>query len=186
MTLVLRPSAPRGAVEESDRPREDEPVVFDDLYAAEYPAMMALGYNLTGNHAEAEDLVQEAFLRAHQRWSSVAAYDRPGAWIRRVVVNLATSRSRRIKSSARTMLRVQSQRGSGMEALSASTVEFWSAVRTLPRRQAQVVALYYEADRPVSEVAEILGCAEGTVRAHLHAARRTLASRLSEDEGDAL
>lgn len=88
-----------------------------------------------------------------------------------------------MKSGALTMLRLQGRRGSEMEGLTASTVEFWSAVRTLPRRQAQAVALYYEADRPVSEVAEILGCAEGTVRAHLHAARRTLARRLGEDEG---
>ncbi len=186
MTLVLGPSAPRGAVEEIDRAAEHEPVAFEVFYACQYRAMLALGYQLTGNDSEAEDLAQEAFLRAHQRWSSVAAYDRPGAWVRRVVVNLATSRSRRIKSSAQTLLRLHGQRASTVEALSASTVEFWSAVRTLPRRQAQVVALYYEADRPVSEVAEILGCAEGTVRAHLHAARRTLANRLAEDEGGGL
>jgi RNA polymerase sigma-70 factor, ECF subfamily len=173
-------------VEETDRPGEEKPVAFEDFYAAEYPAMLALGYKLTGNDAEAEDLVQEAFFRAHQRWSTVAGYDRPGAWMRRVVVNLATSRSRRIKSSALTMLRLRRQPATSGVTLSHPTLEFWHVVRTLPRRQAQVVALYYEADRPVSDVAAILGCAEGTVRAHLHAARRTLADRLAEDEGGRL
>jgi RNA polymerase sigma-70 factor (ECF subfamily) len=186
MRLGAASKAARGAVEETEPPHEHEPVTFDDLYAAEYRAMVALGYTLTGSANEAEDLAQEAFLRLHERWSSVASYDRPGAWLRRVVVNLATSRARRIRTSARAILRLQRQRDYTAEALSPSAVEFWGAVRSLPRRQAQVVALYYEADRPVSDVAAILGCAEGTVRAHLHAARRTLASRLADDEGDEL
>jgi RNA polymerase sigma-70 factor (ECF subfamily) len=173
-------------VDETSRSDRREPVAFEDFYAAEYPAMVALGYKLTGNASEAEDLVQEAFVRAHQRWSTVAGYDRPGAWMRRIVVNLATSRSRRVKSSALAILRLRQQRAATGLPLSASTVEFWQMVRMLPRRQAQVVALYYEADRPVSDVAAILGCAEGTVRAHLHAARRTLADRLAEDEGGRL
>ena len=174
----------RGAVEADPRHHRDA-VAFDDLYEAECQAMLALAYKLTGSHPEAEDLVQDAFLRLHQQWSSVASYDRPGAWVRRVVVNLATSRSRRLRTRARAVAPFQRQPDHTTESLSASTLEFWRAVRSLPRRQAQVVALYYEADHPVSEVAQILGCAEGTVRAHLHAARQALAARLGEDDGGA-
>jgi RNA polymerase sigma-70 factor (ECF subfamily) len=55
----------------------------------------------------------------------------------------------------------------------------WRAVRALPHRQAQVVALYYVDDQPVVEIAAILGCAEGTVKAQLHKARQSLARELA-------
>ena len=59
--------------------------------------------------------------------------------------------------------------------------EFWDAVRALPPRQAQAIALYYLEDRPVSDIAEILGCAPDTVKVHLHRGRRTLADTLVSD-----
>jgi RNA polymerase sigma-70 factor (ECF subfamily) len=59
--------------------------------------------------------------------------------------------------------------------------DFWRAVRALPHRQAQCVALHYLEDRAVDEIAAVLGIAAPTVRVHLHIARRTLAERLGED-----
>jgi RNA polymerase sigma-70 factor, ECF subfamily len=56
----------------------------------------------------------------------------------------------------------------------------WRAVRALPRRQAQVIALRYVADASVAEIAETLGLAEGTVKAQLHRGRQALAARLGE------
>jgi RNA polymerase sigma-70 factor (ECF subfamily) len=56
--------------------------------------------------------------------------------------------------------------------------EFWDAVRALPARQAQAIALHYLEDRPVAEIAEILGCAPATVKVHLHRGRRALADTL--------
>ena len=58
--------------------------------------------------------------------------------------------------------------------------DFWRAVRELPRRQAQCVALRYLEDRSFDEIAAVLGIAAPTVRVHLHAARSTLAIRLGE------
>jgi RNA polymerase sigma-70 factor (ECF subfamily) len=69
-----------------------------------------------------------------------------------------------------------------MPELSADDAEFWAAVRSLPRRQAQVIALRYLDDRPVAEIAEILGTAEGTVKKHLHEGRQTVISRLRLEE----
>ncbi len=57
--------------------------------------------------------------------------------------------------------------------------EFWEAVRALPARQAQAIALHYLEDRPVAEIAEILGCAPATVKVHLHRGRRALADTLA-------
>jgi len=56
-------------------------------------------------------------------------------------------------------------------------------MRNLPRRQAQTVALFYLEDRSTEEIAAILGCAESTVRVHLHRARSTLARDLGVQGG---
>jgi RNA polymerase sigma-70 factor, ECF subfamily len=54
-------------------------------------------------------------------------------------------------------------------------------VRRLPARQAEAVALFYVEDLPVRQVAEVMGCAEGTAKALLHQARRRLAEQLGAD-----
>lgn len=59
--------------------------------------------------------------------------------------------------------------------------DFWAAVRSLPRRQAAVIALHYYEDLPVADIAAVLGIAEGTVKAHLHKGRESLARRLGAD-----
>jgi RNA polymerase sigma-70 factor, ECF subfamily len=70
-------------------------------------------------------------------------------------------------------------RGPVVAELPEQDAQVWRAVRALPRRQAQVVALHYAADVPVTEIAQILGLAEGTVKAHFHRARQALAARLA-------
>ena len=157
---------------------------FERLYSAEYASLVVMAFKLTGSRTIAEELVQEGFLRAYQRWDRIGGYDRPGAWVRRVVLNLATSRSRRLARRVVALRRVGAQRGSEALDLSTDTLEFWALVRGLSTRQAQVVVLYYEADRSIEEVAAILGCGEGTVRAHLHRARQALASRLRDLNGE--
>ena len=158
---------------------------FEDFYAREFKQVVALAYVLSGSRTAAEDLAQEAFLAAHRRWNEVGKLARRDAWVRRVVANLSASRFRRRFVEARALARVAAGSASVLPELSADDVEFWWAVRSLPRRQAQVVALHYLENRPVAEIAEILGTAEGTVKKHLHDGRRTLARRLAveEDEG---
>jgi RNA polymerase sigma-70 factor (ECF subfamily) len=75
--------------------------------------------------------------------------------------------------------------GEPIAELQEPDLEFWAAVRALPTRQRQMLALYYLGDCPVGEIALTLGCAEGTVRATLHKGRQGLAKRLrlSLEEG---
>ena len=170
------------SAQDSELPTVD----FDDVFAAEHRALIGLALSLTGSVGAAEDLTQEAFLRLHQQWSRIATYDRPGIWLRRVLLNLATSRARRLGTEARAIVRLGRERGPEPLSLSAESAEFWAAVRALPRRQAQILALYYAEDRAVSEIAEVLGLAAGTVRAHLHQGRQTLRRGLKtydEQEG---
>jgi RNA polymerase sigma-70 factor, ECF subfamily len=99
--------------------------------------------------------------------------------VRRVAANLATSTVRRRLIEARALARFWAQREPSLVELPASQADFWRAVRSLPRRQAEVVALHYLEDLPVLEVARVLGRAEGTVKAQLHTGRETLARRLA-------
>lgn len=157
---------------------------FDDLYASEYAPTLRVVYALCGAWPVAEEVCQEAFLRALQRWPEVAAMERPDAWLRRVACNLATSRMRRVAIEARALMRLARRAPEhAAPPLPETSERFWALVRTLPARQAAVVALHYADDRAVAEVAEILGVAEGTVKAHLHAARRRLSALLAADEG---
>src|SRR4029453_3198530 len=66
------------------------------LYEHEYRPLLRIAYGLTGSQSEAEELVQEAFVRCYQRWAKVEGYDNPGAWLRRVLLNLAASRGPRL------------------------------------------------------------------------------------------
>lgn len=127
----------------------------------------------------AEDLVQDTFIEAHRRWGVVSGYDNPEAWLRRVLVNKATSRGRRLMTEAKLLTRLRSRRVDDPEIPEPSD-EVWEAVRSLPRRQAQAVALQYWDDRPIAEIAAILGCGEETVKTHLARARAALAQRLDE------
>lgn len=81
-------------------------------------------------------------------------------------------------AKAEALARLVAGRGPAVAELPERDAEVWRAVRALPRRQAQVVALRYVADASVAEIARTLDLAEGTVKAQLHRARRSLAVRL--------
>ena len=153
---------------------------FEDFYAREYPAVVGLAYALSGSRSGAEDLAQEAFFAAYRNWSRISGYEDPGAWVRRVVANRSVSAFRRRIAEARALARLALGERTALPDLGAGDAEFWRAVRALPRRQAQVIALFYLEDRPVAEVAEVLDITPGTVKRHLHNGRLTLARRLQE------
>jgi RNA polymerase sigma-70 factor (sigma-E family) len=150
---------------------------LDALYRREYRSVVALAYGLSGSRSGAEELAQEAFLEAHRAWDRISTYDDPAAWVRRVVVNRSVSQVRRRVAEARALTRVMGRRELPA-ALPDSDAEFWRAVRRLPRRQAQAVALHYLDDLSVADVAAILEISPDTVKVHLHRGRRALADTL--------
>jgi RNA polymerase sigma-70 factor (ECF subfamily) len=156
-----------GAPEPVVRLRAVEP--FDVFYRRELPAVLALARALCGA-ATAEDVAQEAMLAAYRHWGRVSVMDRPDAWVRRVTVNIATSRLRRRGSETRALLRL-SARPVVVVELPERDEAFWAAVRRLPRRQAQVVSLHYVEDLGVTATAELLGVSAGAVKQYLFRAR---------------
>src|SRR5688572_4165859 len=148
---------------------------FEAFFREEYPRLVVLLVAVTGSRPVAEELAQEALLRAHVRWDRIVRYERPGAWVRRVALNLASHHRRRRRCDQRAVDRMGRQRAQEPYAYDVDGDDFWALVRRLPRRQAAAVALHHLEDRPVAEVALILGCAEGTAKAHLHRGRAALA-----------
>jgi RNA polymerase sigma factor (sigma-70 family) len=157
---------------------------FEEFYEREFRSVVGLAYALSGSRSGAEDIAQEAFLVAHRDWDRVGTYARPEVWVRRVVANLSVSVFRRKLVEAKMLARMALGYTPALPELSADDAEFWRSVRSLPRRQAQVITLHYFEDLPVGEVAEILGTAEGTVKKHLYDGRQALARRLELEEDD--
>ena len=153
-----------------------EPGGFEAFYLREYHAVVQLAYALSGSRLAAEDLAQEAFLGAFRDWERI---HHPSAWVRKVVVRRAGRTAHRWLLEAGALARLLAGRGPAVAELPEKDAEVWRAVRALPRRQAQVIALRYVADASVAEIAQVLGLAEGTVKAQLHRARHALAGRLA-------
>jgi RNA polymerase sigma-70 factor (ECF subfamily) len=157
---------------------------YEAFFRDEYPRLVTLLVAVTGSRPVAEELAQEALLRAHVRWSRIVRYERPGAWVRRVALNLASHHRNRRRTEQRAVDRLGRQPAEPYAYADATTGghDFWALVRRLPPRQAAAVALHHLEDRPVAEVALILGCAEGTAKAHLHKGRAALARMLDIPE----
>jgi RNA polymerase sigma-70 factor (ECF subfamily) len=179
MTAQPRPAAPQPSL--TDDPSPLRPVRalpdFDHFYRREYRAVVGLAYALSGSRIAAEDLAQDAFVAAHRSWDRVGRYEKPEAWVRRVVSNLSVSLFRTKVREGRALARLK-PRSEYLPQLPSDDHHFWRAVRSLPRRQAQAIALHYLEDRSVADIAGILGCSESTVKVHLHKGRETLSRRL--------
>lgn len=153
---------------------------YDAFFRVEYPRLVAIGTALCGDRELARDLAQETLLRAFREWPTIGALERPGAWCRRVLVNLSIDRGRRAGREQRALDRIGSSPAMpGPPSGVAEAAQFWAAVRQLPERQRVAVVLHYVEDQPLAVIGDVLGIATGTVKASLHSARRTLATALS-------
>lgn len=151
---------------------------FEEFYGAAAMRIVRHCYALTGNFADAQDIAQEAFARAWQRWASVSDCDSAEAWVRHVATNLATSRRRRdrtARAAAPELIRQQH-----VPEISPNTVAVVTGLRRLPEQQRLVLVLHYLGDLPVDQIAAELGCPVGSVKAWLSRGRAALAAALTE------
>lgn len=150
------------------------------VYQASYQRLVVQLYGITGDLQEAQDVVQEAFVRALSRNGRLAAMDNPESWLRTVAVNEARSRWRRRQVLDRLLLGRAVSQPVPVPGMSEDHVALVTALRELPRAQREAVVLHYLADLPVEEIATGLGVAAGTVKSRLHRARARLAVLLDE------
>jgi RNA polymerase sigma-70 factor (sigma-E family) len=130
---------------------------------------------LTGDRGLAEDLVQDALVKAFLRWDGRVAIERPEAYVRRTIVNDFVSWRRRRSSSEIVGPVPDRSEGDLTEGL-AERDRVWQVLSQLPRRQRVVLVLRYYEALPDRDIADLLGCAEGTVRSLAARAFSTLRS----------
>ncbi len=149
---------------------------FDAFYRGTAQRLVRYAYGLTGDAAEAQDLTQEAYARAWQRWGRVRTYDQPEAWLRVVVTRLATDRWRRLIVRG-AFARMQSP-PEPVPPPSENTVLIVGALRTLPLVQRRALVLHYLLDRSVADIAGELDTNVNTVKSWLSRGRAGLAAAL--------
>ena len=148
-----------------------EDLEFREFFAVQFARLRRLGFWLTGDWGQAEELAQEALVRTYRRWRWVRRYDRPEDYARKVLLNRHRSLLRRALVEARYRYRDHPTEGSGDEHRE-DAIMLWAATRRLPLRQQAVLVLRYYEDLSEAEIARVLGIPAGTVKT---LARRGLA-----------
>ena len=152
---------------------------YDELFARSGDRLVRQVYAMTGDLTEAQDVVQEAFVRAWQHWRTVRAHPDPEAWVRTTARRLAVSRWRRLRNSRVAWDRVGPP--PDVPAVGPQTVALVAALRQLPEAQRTALVLHHLADLPVEQVARETGSPVGTVKARLSRGRTALAALLADE-----
>jgi RNA polymerase sigma-70 factor (ECF subfamily) len=133
---------------------------FEEVYLQSFARLVGQLALVTGDVESASDAVQEAMYKAWVRWSKVGSYEDPVGWIRRVALNEATSRWRKVRRLipvGEADLPADSDR---LEMVPES-LDLLAALRRLPIRQRQALVLFYLADLPIKDVAREMSIREG-------------------------
>jgi RNA polymerase sigma-70 factor (sigma-E family) len=170
----------------SERPRSAAPAPagrLEELYARHVPATIGFAYLLTGDHAEAEDLVQEAFIRVVGRLRHLRVPDAFDAYLKRAVVNLHTSRLRHLRVERAYVEREGPRAAAAVEAHDiAQRDEVWRALDRLPPRQRAAIVLRYYQDLSERDTADLLHCSVAAVKSLMARAMETLRADIRGDD----
>jgi RNA polymerase sigma factor (sigma-70 family) len=155
---------------------------FSWFFRLEYPRVVRTVFLVLNDHGRAEEIAQEAFIQLLVHWTKVSGYEQPGAWVRRVAIRMAGRAGRRERM--RGLLEGRFRPVVSAPPPDEPDDEVVRAVRALPPSQRAAVVWFYFEDRPISEIADFLGCSPVTARVHLHKARQALAALLGEEVDD--
>jgi RNA polymerase sigma-70 factor (ECF subfamily) len=153
---------------------------FTAFFQGAYPRIVGQLRLLTGDLASAEDVAQEAFVRAASRWRQLARYDQPEAWVRRTAFRLAIDLARRSRRHRGLVARLGARREPDAE-LHPQDRAVIEALRRLPLPLREVLVLHHCLDLPVEEVAAQTGVNPSTVKSRLSRGRERLAALLDPD-----
>jgi len=155
--------------------REDE---FAAFMAARQPRLLRTAYLLSGNRADAEDLVATALAKAWLAWDRVSTRESPDAYVRRILVNEHHSLWRRSFKRREHSTDEVPDRGTESPDYDDRDRVLWDFVGTLPRKQRAVVVLRYYEELSEAETAEVLGVSIGTVKSQASRALAALRQRV--------
>jgi RNA polymerase sigma-70 factor (ECF subfamily) len=151
---------------------------FDEFYRSTALRVLRYAYAVTGDHADAQDLVQEAFARAWRQWRHLTEHPAPEAWVRLVISRLAADRWRRLRVRRAALHR--SGREEYVQPPNEDLMLLVAALRRLPHTYRQALALHYLFDLSVEDIARETGAAPGTVKSWLSRGRSRLATLLPD------
>jgi RNA polymerase sigma-70 factor (sigma-E family) len=154
-------------------------VEFDEFVATRLEPLLRFSAALTADRQLAEDVVQEVLARAHSHWRRIGDLEHPEAYVRRMIVNEFTSWRRKW---ARIVPRPDTELDTPVDDGSARWLQarvLLDEIAQLPPKQRAVIALRYYEDLSDPEIAELMGCAETTVRGYAFRAMRTLRIELT-------
>ena len=151
---------------------------FDEFYTTSFRRLVGQIYAMCGNLAEAQDCVQEAFIRAWDQRRRLDVDQSPEAWVRTVAYRLAVSRWRRAQRALRPHDRSQSV--PRPDEPDVSRVALARALQQLPPDQRRAVVLHHLCDLSVTDIAAETGAPAGTVKARLSRGRAALAVLLAD------
>ena len=160
------------------RAREGDLRAFEDLVRLYQADVWRFAYHLTGNRATAEDVTQEAFLRAFRFLRSFRGDSKFSSWLFRIVRNCGIDA---LKSRRSLDLRDYPQPPPATDP--ATRAEVWDAVRGLSREHLEPFLLIEVFGLSYQEAADVLQVRVGTVKSRMHRGRRVLIRGLS-DQGD--
>ncbi len=156
---------------------------FDDFYTASFTRVTHQVHAMIGDRDEAQECVQEAFVRAWAHRRQLDRAQHPEAWVRTTAYRLAVSRWRRTTRGRRAPDRAVG-RPTVSPGVDESHVALVAALRQLPEAQRHALVLHHIADLPVHAVAAEVGVPEGTIKARLSRGRAALAALLSDQPQD--
>ena len=151
---------------------------WEQVYAAHYARLVALLTVVAGSRTDAEEAVQEAFVRALGLTGNRAVVDDPEAWLYRVAVNHVRSRWRRLTTARKHAPALARDEVSPPDSTPEDRLLLVAALRRLPAAQREVLALHYMGDLSVDEIAARLEAPAGTVKARLSRGREALRREL--------
>jgi RNA polymerase sigma-70 factor (sigma-E family) len=164
-----------GAIARVAQPSGD----FVDEYPKLFRDAYRIAFRLLGDREDAEDIAQEACIRACQRWRRLSDGGYATPWVAHVTTNLSLDRWRRRKSAQRYLAASPKPAPTAHD----DRVDLHRALATLPRRQREVVLLRYVADLPEQEVARQLECSTGSVKTHASRGLAALRAALGHGHG---
>jgi RNA polymerase sigma-70 factor (sigma-E family) len=161
-----------------------ERMTFEEFFRERYGEVVRSMRLMVGDHARAEELTQEAFSRACRHWRRVRVLDRPVAWVYVVATNEARREWRRDQRAASTVVSEATPAGDDTAGAIVTALDVRAALAQLTDRQRAAVVLRYVADLPIADIAEVMGCAPGTVKATLHQALAHMRVELEDQDED--
>lgn len=147
---------------------------FESFFRAEYRPIVMVATAVCGSFTAGEDITQEAMFRASRTWDDIASLDRPGAWVRRVAINLALNRRRDNRRRDELLEQLAGSAESSAPTDHEDDARLWAAMASLSDDQRTVLALVEVDGYEPHELAAVLDCRPGAVRVRLHRARTAL------------